>query len=242
LRREQGDRRPAPVSVAVLADPVFGANDPRVSSGHSSSPTDLHRSSQGPGRLPPLPSSGAEAKDILALSPPGRTLAALGFAASRETVLSGALSRYRILHFATHGHLDTEHPELSGIELSRVDERGRPREGFLGAHEIYRLRLEADLVVLSACDTALGREVRGEGLVGLTRGFFHAGARRVVVSLWPVQDQPTAELMRRFYQAMLRDHLPPAAALRTAQAGLRGEPRWRDPHDWAGFVLQGDWK
>jgi CHAT domain-containing protein len=242
LRREQGDRRPAPVSVAVLADPVFGANDPRVSSGHSSSPTDLHRSSRGPGRLPSLPSSGAEAKDILALSPPGRTLAALGFAASRETVLSGALSRYRILHFATHGHLDTEHPELSGIELSRVDERGRPREGFLGAHEIYRLRLEADLVVLSACDTALGREVRGEGLVGLTRGFFHAGARRVVVSLWPVQDQPTAELMRRFYQALLRDHLPPAAALRTAQAGLRGEPRWRDPHDWAGFVLQGDWK
>lgn len=242
LRRERRDRRPSPASVAVLADPVFSAGDPRVTPGRSSSPVDLRRAAQGSRRLAPLPSSGEEARAILALAPPGKTLAALGFAASRETVLSGALSHYRILHFATHGRLNTEHPELSGIELSSFDEQGRPREGFLGAHEIYRLHLEADLVVLSACETALGREVRGEGLVGLTRGFFHAGARRVVVSLWPVQDQPTAELMRRFYQALLRDHLSPAAALRRAQAGLRGEPGWQDPHDWAGFVLQGDWK
>jgi CHAT domain-containing protein len=157
-------------------------------------------------------------------------------------VLSGALARYRIVHFATHGILDTAHPELSGLALSGVDRQGRPVAGFLGAHEIYRLRLPADVVVLSGCETALGREIRGEGLVGLTRAFLHAGARRVVVSLWPVQDQATAELMRRFYLGMLHRHLPPAAALRAAQAGLRDEPAWRDPYFWAGFVLQGDWR
>lgn len=239
LRRERRDRRPPPAAVAVVADPVFEAGDPRVHGGRAAAPASLRGASQ---RLARLPFSRAEAETIRSLAPPGGTLVALDFAASRETVLSGALARYRIVHFATHGVLDTAHPELSGLLLSGVDRQGRPVEGFLGAHEIDRLRLPADLVVLSGCETALGREIRGEGLVGLTRAFLHAGARRVVVSLWPVQDQATAELMRRFYRGMLRDGLPPAAALRAAQAGLRGEPSWRDPYFWAGFVLQGDWR
>jgi CHAT domain-containing protein len=126
--------------------------------------------------------------------------------------------------------------------LSLVDEAGRPREGLLRAHEIHRLRLGADLVVLSACETALGREVRGEGLYGLARGFLYAGASRVVASLWSVRDEATAQLMSRFYAAMIREGLTPSAALRRAQASLQAEPRWASPYYWAGFVLQGDWR
>src|SRR5206468_10666089 len=114
---------------------------------------------------------------------------------------------YRIIHFATHGVLNTKHPELSGLVLSLVDRRGMPQDGFLRLHEIYNLNLPADLVVLSACQTALGKEIRGEGLVGLTRGFMYAGAPRVVASVWKGDDGATAEWRRRFYQGMLKDNL-----------------------------------
>jgi CHAT domain-containing protein len=157
-------------------------------------------------------------------------------------VLSGDLRDYRILHFATHAVADTQHPELSGLVLSQVDAEGKPQEGFVSLPDIYDLDLNADLVVLSGCRTALGKEVRGEGLMGLTRGFQYAGAPRVVASLWQVQDRATAELMTRFYRAMWRDHLPPAAALRKAQRSLRRDPRYRGPYSWAGFVIQGDWR
>ena len=151
---------------------------------------------------------------------------------------------FRVLHFATHAVADTENPELSGLILSRVNAEGRPREGFLGLSDIYDLDLDAGLVVLSGCQTALGKEVRGEGLMGLTRGFEYAGVPRVVASLWAVDDRTSAELMVRFYQAMWRDQRPlaPAAALRKAQRSLRQDPRYRDPHSWAGFVFQGDWR
>jgi CHAT domain-containing protein/Tfp pilus assembly protein PilF len=180
-----------------------------------------------------LPYSREEAEALLALVPSDRRLGALGTDANRATVLSGRLGNYRLVHFATHGILDTAHPELSRLLLSGGD---------LRSHEIYRLHLPADLVVLSACRTALGKEIRGEGLVGLTRGFFQAGARSVVVSLWEVEDRATAELMRRFYRGMLKENLPPAAALRAAQDSLRREPGWEAPYFWAGFVLQGDWQ
>jgi CHAT domain-containing protein len=126
--------------------------------------------------------------------------------------------------------------------LSRVGERGEPVEGFLSLGDIYNLRLGADLVVLSGCETALGREVRGEGLVGLTQGFLYAGAGQVVASLWRVEDQATAELMSRFYRALLSEHRTPAAALRLAQLAIRDDKRWRSPYYWSGFVLQGDGK
>jgi CHAT domain-containing protein len=237
-RRGLAGRRPALGTLAVVADPVFDAGDPRVS-GH---PSAALAGSRGADRFRRLPYSRREAEALLALVPPERRLSALGFAASRETVLGGRLAGYRIVHFASHGVLDPANPDLSRLVLSQVDERGRPRDGSVRARELYALSLPADLVVLSACRTALGQEVRGEGLVGLTRGFQYAGARAVLVSLWEVDDQATAELMRLFYREMLYQGRPPAAALRTAQEALRRQERWRPPYFWAGFTLQGDWR
>jgi CHAT domain-containing protein len=131
---------------------------------------------------------------------------------------------------------------LSGVVLSLVDEDGRAQDGFLRLHDIYNMKLGADLVVLSACKTGLGKDIKGEGLVGLTRGFLYAGAPRVVASLWKVDDRATAELMKLFYQRMLRDGLRPAAALRSAQIDMQKHPRWAAPYYWAGFTLQGEWK
>ena len=166
----------------------------------------------------------------------------MDFAASKAAATSEDLGQYRFIHFATHGFLDSPNPELSGIVLSLVGEQGAPQDGFLRAHEIYNLKLPADLVVLSACQTGLGKEIRGEGLVGLTRGFMYAGAARVVVSLWSVDDEATSELMSRFYSRMIRDGLPAAAALRAAQIQLLKQPKWQAPYFWAAFVLQGEWK
>ena len=126
--------------------------------------------------------------------------------------------------------------------LSLIDEAGQPEEGFLRLHEIYNLRLNADLVVLSACQTGLGREVRGEGLIGLVRGFMYAGAPRVVASLWKVDDAATAELMSVFYRKMLVENLRPAAALRAAQIEMLKKRHWQSPYYWGAFVLQGEWR
>jgi CHAT domain-containing protein/Flp pilus assembly protein TadD len=251
--RNRHSARPS-ATVAVLADPVFAPGDPRLEGLRPSVPaatasTAAYRAdAHGPaGDLPPggfprLPYSRQEAKNILALVPASQGLALLDFDASREEALSGALSRYRYIHFATHGILDTAYPELSGLVLSLVDRHGLPEGGFLRAHEIVDMRLAADLVVLSACRTALGKEIRGEGLVGLTQAFLDAGANGVMVSLWQVEDRATAELMRRLYEGMLREGLPPAAALRGAQVSLWREGDWRAPYYWAGFAIQGDWQ
>jgi CHAT domain-containing protein len=146
------------------------------------------------------------------------------------------------VHLATHGLLDTEHPELSGVVFSLVDEHGTAQEGFLRLHEIYNLKWSAELVVLSACQTALGKEIRGEGLVGLTRGFMYAGAERVLASVWNVNDGATAQFMKRFYQGLFTKQLRPAAALRQAQVEMWKRAPTRAPYYWAAFVLQGDWR
>jgi CHAT domain-containing protein len=164
------------------------------------------------------------------------------FDASRENATSANLADYQILHFATHGLLDTTRPEFSGLVLSLYDKNGLAQDGFLRLDQIYNLNLNSDLVVLSACQTALGKDVRGEGLIGLTRGFIYAGARRVVASLWKVDDAATAEFMKRFYQNLLQKKLAPALALRSAQNELKQIPRFRAPYFWAGFTLQGEWK
>jgi CHAT domain-containing protein len=189
--------------------------------------------------------SRQEAEAILAVAPAGAGMKAIDFQANRATATSDKLSQYRIVHFATHGLLDAVRPELSGIVLSLVDERGQPQDGFLRLHEIYNLRLPAELVVLSACQTGLGKETRGEGLVGLTRGFMYAGAKRVVASLWKVDDEATRDLMKVFYEKMLRDKMRPAAALHAAQAEMINNPkfkRWRAPYYWGAFVLQGEYQ
>ena len=192
--------------------------------------------------LPRLPFTRDEADAIMAVAVSGAGLKALDFRANRATAMSDELSRYRIIHFATHGLLNSEHPELSGLVFSLIDEHGRPQNGFLRLHEIYNLRLPAELVVLSACQSGLGKQIKGEGLVGLTRGFMYAGAPRVVASLWQVNDYATAELMKRFYRGMLKDGLRPAAALRAAQIEMFNQKQWSSPYFWAAFVLQGEWK
>ncbi|HWO03068.1 MAG TPA: tetratricopeptide repeat protein [Blastocatellia bacterium] len=252
LRQETAGRKPAPKTLAVLADPVFQSDDPRLTvasnrppAGQQGPPSgDVYRSATESGLegFVRLRFSRQEADEITRLAPAAKRLAALDFVASRTTATSPTLAEYRIVHFATHGLINNQHPELSGIVLSLVDEKGQPQNGFLRLYEIYNLKLEADLVVLSACQTALGKEIKGEGLVGLTRGFMYAGAPRVVSSLWQVDDRATAELMKRFYQGILGQGLRPAAALRAAQISMQNETRWRAPHYWAAFTLQGEWK
>jgi CHAT domain-containing protein/tetratricopeptide (TPR) repeat protein len=240
--REERARRPPPLDrVAVFADPVFSAADPRVTGDGGGAPASELRSSLELDRFPRLSFSRNEAEAILAQAPDDGVLAAFGFDANLESVEDTDLSRYRILHFATHAVLDTETPELSSIVLSLVDRDGNARDGYLWGPDIGDLALSAELVVLSACETALGKQVRGEGVVGLTRSFLAAGAGRVLVSLWRVDDRATSELMDRFYRALF-DGRSASAALRQAQLALRGEPAWSAPYYWAGFVLQGDWR
>ncbi len=235
-------RRPRGI-VAVLADPVFELEDLRFRQQDPDQPSSATRGAvPEKRRYDRLIYSQREADDILALAPAGETFAAIGFEASREVVMSGSLAGYRFLHFATHGVLNTEHPGLSRLVMSQFDRQGTKRDGFVFAHEIYNLELAADLVVLSACETALGAEIRGEGLLGLTQGFMYAGAASVLVSLWNVDDQATAELMAHLYRSLLVDGMRPAAALRAAQAAISRESRWQAPYFWAGFVLQGEWR
>lgn len=226
-------------SVAVLADPVVSRTDPRVAAKIAGAESAPGAETPALGRLS---ATRREAESIAALAAPREVEAAFGFQANRDLVLKGGLSEHELVHFATHGVVDSSSPALSALVLSRYDGDGRAREGFLGLRDIRRLRLNAELVVLSGCSTALGAEIRGEGLWGLAHGFFSAGARRVLASLWRVEDQATAELMRRFYGAMWQHGMTPAAALRSAKLSLSAERRWRDPHFWAGFVLQGDWR
>jgi CHAT domain-containing protein len=244
-RAQLAGRPPARGEVAVIADPVFAVDDPRVAAavgGTKAAEAATRGGDAAPVAYGRLFWSRSEASAIAALADPARTLVALDFQASLDTVEGGRLRDYRFVHFATHGVIDGATPALSGLVLSQVDRQGRARPGFLRLAEVYDLELRADLVTLSGCDTALGKQVRGEGLVGLTRGFLYAGAAAVAASLWQVQDRSTAALMERFYRGLLAGGERPAAALRQAQLAMLAEPRWRDPYYWAGFVLYGDWK
>jgi CHAT domain-containing protein len=227
-------------TLALLADPVFEADDPRLVTLKKKIANDSASARRE--SFSRLPFSRIEADEIAKLVPKNSLLKATGFQANRAMAISPELSSYRIIHFATHGMLNSEHPLLSGLAFSLIDKNGVPQDGFLRMHEIYNLRLPADLVVLSACQTALGEEIRGEGLVGLTRGFMQAGAQRVVASLWQVDDVATADLMQRFYRRMLKENLRPAAALRAAQIEMSKSSRWSAPYYWAGFVMQGEWR
>jgi len=250
LRRQAARRAPPQKTLAVFADPVFDRHDHRV---HPREPPLLSandpesaawpaREVEGAHTFARLISSRAEGEAIAALAPPTEVVAAFDFDATREQVLGGAVAHARIVHFATHGILDSTRPERSGLVLSLVDREGQPRDGYLRLADIYGLELDAHLVVLSACRTALGREVHGEGLIGLTRGFMQAGVPQVVASLWSVHDGATAELMQHFYHRLLVEHDAPLAALRAAQLGLLANQRWREPYYWAGFIIQGDWQ
>jgi CHAT domain-containing protein/uncharacterized protein HemY len=264
-RSELAGRQPAPKMLAVIADPVFDRSDSRFTtpvtetgdktqtrtingddarsiehlaenSGDKSGVTTIRMV------IPRLPFTRQEANQLMALAPKGSSFEAIDFQATRATALDPALSQYRYIHIATHGLLDTERPGLSALVFSMVDAEGKPQNGFLRANDIYNLKLPAELVVLSACRTGLGKEIKGEGLVGLTRGFMYAGAARVVVSLWSVNDKATADLMTKFYEKMLKLGQPPAAALRAAQVEMWKQKQWQSPYYWAAFTMQGEWR
>jgi CHAT domain-containing protein len=245
LRQRKASRPPPSKLLAILADPVFDEHDPRLAHRQehvTASPTASEnvRDANSPFGLRRLPYSRQEAQAILALLPKGDTLAAFDFEASREQAVNPDLGQYRYLHFATHGIQDGSSPDRSGIALSQFGRDGQRREGFLDVQAIRSLDLSADLVVLSACSTALSRET--DDTISLSQGFLEAGAQRVVASLWEVSDKATAKLMSRFYHGLFQQRLPPAAALRQAQLEMMRDARWDSPFYWAGFVLEGDWR
>lgn len=258
LRKGLATRPPAPGGIAVIADPVFSARDERVKGGATrpeSPPVtiaqrlrgapDLERALRYLGgvaeadELSRLPASRDEAQAIARLAPE-RSLLALDFDANRQMVMNGALRDYRYLHFATHAHVDDVFPGLSWLALSQVDRDGKEQRGYLRLNDIYRLRLNADLVTLGGCRTGLGKQLRGEGMIGLTRGFIYAGVPRVLVSLWDVPDRETAQLMRSFYRNLLKRKLPVGEALRRAQIEMWERAESSAPFFWAAFSLQGD--
>ena len=253
LRQEKQQRRRGTKVLAAFGDPVFASNYAQFKdsdgavlaavSAETSKSRDIEVEADkfDPNTIQPLLYTKHELKNLTEIVGP-KSLVARGFDASRETLDSLDLSQYSIVHFATHGLLDPKRPERSGFFLSMLDAKGRPQNGFITMEDVYRLHAPVDLVVLSACRTGLGIEVRGEGLIGLTRGFMYAGASSVVASLWKVDDEATAELMKNFYTNMLQKGMRPSEALRSAQNTLRQNPAWQSPHFWAGFVLQGEFK
>jgi CHAT domain-containing protein/tetratricopeptide (TPR) repeat protein len=253
IRNEMKGRNRASRTVMALADPVFMKDDERVKPNSDKAPVrgedrQLVKAAKDTGvasdglYVPRLPGTRQEAEKIVAMVPGNEGRLALDFGASRETATSAELGQYRYVHFSTHGLLNSVHPELSGLVFSLVNERGESQDGFLRAHEIYNLKLSPEVVVLSACQTGMGKTIRGEGLVSLTRGFMYAGAPRVIVSLWGVSDLGTTELMVRFYRGMLKEGMRPAAALRAAQVSLMNDKQWASPYYWAPFTLQGEWR
>ena len=238
LRQNVKGRNLAPKKLAVLADPVY-----EVEEEGDNLLRNLSRKAQEACRsLQNLPYTRTEAENILALVPENESFAALGHEASLTTALSPQLSQYQTVHFATHGCLNQDVPQLSGLALSAYSSQGETQDNILRLNSIYNLVLPAELVVLSACETGLGEELAGEGLVSLTRGFMYAGAKRVVVSFWAVNDSSTSELMSKFYEKMYQDKLRPGAALRAAQLEMwQKGGDWQDPYHWAAFTVQGEW-
>ena len=232
--------------VAVFADPVLNRSDDRVQgvpvttvamsdkANHAEPVTNAAGLSR-------LAHAAEEADAIAAVAPWGSMFVAKGFDANRETAMSANVGQFQIVHFATHGILNREHPELSGIVLTMMDRNGAQTDGLMSLHDIYSLDLSSQLTVLSACQTALGKDIKGEGLVGLSHAFMSAGSKSVVSSLWKVDDRATAALMREFYESMLQQGMSPAAALRAAQLKMRQEKGTSAPYYWAGFVIQGEY-
>jgi CHAT domain-containing protein len=253
LRHEAERRQAATKLLAAFGDPVFHptylASNIENSAGQRTEGVtrwrsalrdiELNRDSFDPSVIPPLFYAARELANLRELAG-GGALVLSEFAATRDRLLSTDLTQYAMLHLATHGFLDPRRPENSGLLLSTVNNQGQQVDGFIALQDIYELRAPVLMVVLSACQTALGKDVRGEGLIGITRGFMYAGASSVVASLWKVDDGATAELMRLFYGNMLQRGMRPAEALRAAQNSIRQKPQWRSPFYWGAFTLQGE--
>ncbi|HEX8923017.1 MAG TPA: CHAT domain-containing protein, partial [Pyrinomonadaceae bacterium] len=254
LRKETSQRQPPKKLLAAFGDPVFASNYAHLRDGveewspgneglrHALRDIELSGDSFEPSGIRRLFYARQELADLRDVaSGGGEVFVASEFDATRDQLLNTDLTQYAILHFATHSLLDPKRPEYSGLVLSTVDRQGHEQNGFVGLQNIYELRAPVDLVVLSACRTGVGKDVRGEGLLSLTRGFMYAGASSVVASLWKVDDEATAELMKQFYTNLLQKRMPPSAALREAQNSIRQRPEWRLPYYWAAFTLHGEY-
>ncbi len=235
--------------ITVFADPVFDIEDTRITD------REIRTTAVNDGEiervlrdfslgqtLPRLLASREEARTIASLVGSDASITQIGFDAKLQNIVGADLKDYQILHFATHGLLNSSRPELSGLVFSLFDEEGREQNGFLSLSDIYNLDLSSDMVVLSACQTALGKDIRGEGLVGLSRGFLYAGSNRIVASLWKVDDSATAEFMKHFYTNHLTKRMSASESLRTAKIEMKKIPRYRSPYYWSAFTLLGDWK
>jgi CHAT domain-containing protein len=241
-RSASGDSR----QMLLVDDPVYDPADPRVANS-SPIPADTGLKADGPAMalvrgagsgayLPRLPGAAREAAAIASLMPPGSIDRLDGFAANRERFLASALGRYRLIHVASHATTDSEIPQASALILSTVDAKGKQIDGRVLGADFMGVRLHADTVVLSACDTALGKSVAGEGLIGLQYAVLARGARSVVSSLWPAIDQVTAELMVKFYSTLLNQHTTVISAWSAAsRAALEGP--YADPGTWGAFML-----
>lgn len=222
--------------VAAFVDPVYGPDDARIGSTPRTGCGPLPETGSGHGRLY---YSGDEGEAIRKHVKPTLLDLRSGFDATLDAVQSLDLTRYGVVHFATHAVFDPQYAGMSGLLLTQVDECGRQRSGFLNVSRVMNLRLVDAIVVLSACSTGQGHTIAGEGVVGLVSGFMYAGARSVVASMWEVDDAATAELMSRFYEKLAKG-MSTGAALRAAQLELLRSP-WSAPVFWGGFVLHGDW-
>lgn len=252
LRNQFVGRKRAPKSIMVLADPAFNVTDERLAvnskktlstakasdKAEQNNEISVARSGLNRTDLVRLIASSEEAINIKQIYPDANV--ALGTKANLFLATSSEVSDYRILHFSTHGFIHPLQPELSGLVLSLFNDDGKEQNGYLTANHIFNLKINADLVVLSACQTGLGREINGEGILGLSRGFMYAGAERIVFSLWNVNDKSTTALMTKFYSAM-KEGLTPSAALRQAQISMQKDKKWSSPYYWAGFQIQGEW-
>jgi hypothetical protein len=183
-----------------------------------------------------------EGASILSQTDDSTSFVATGFNATRSTIENARLGDYRLLHFATHTFIDDVYPELSRIELTAVDPDGRYRDPYLYSFDLPHLDLPRDLIVLSSCETGIGKGVDGEGLISLTYSLMAGGTKRIVASLWAVNGESTAVLMERFYRGLLADRLSPAEALRQAQISMWKDERWTSPSNWGAFVFAGDWQ
>ena len=241
LREEASRRGKRQKVLAAFGNPIFGdqLSKEQIASNRS---IEIRNDSIEPSSLGRLFYSGREIATLREVASDEQTFAATEREATRDLLLNTDLSQFAILHFATHGLLRPSDPEHSGLLLSTINREGQTVNGFVGLQDVFSLRAPVDLVVLSACQTGLGKDIRGEGLIGLTRGFMYAGATSVVASLWKVEDEATSELMKIFYTEMLKNGKTPAEALRLAQNGIRRQSRWSAPHYWAGFTLQGEYR
>ena len=250
LQEEAVERRPASNVLAAFGDPIFATDDEAKDAGNNAIATaqlrsalrdnDLNDQSFDPSALNRLFHAKRELDSLREVAGE-KSLILREYDATRERFLSTDFTQFEILHLVTHGYYNPKHPENSGLVLSDINRDQKHMEAFIGLREIYELRAPVLLVVLSACQTALGENVRGEGIMGMTRGFMHAGASSVVASLWEVDDRATAELMKLFYTNMLQHGMKTGEALRAAQNSIRQRPEWRSPHYWAAFTLQGEY-